>query len=79
MKKNKLRELLNEGKPTLGIHVLSTWPGIIEIIGYSKAFDYIEYVGEYSSFSLEQMDNFGRTIEIFPDMSAMMKVEEQTR
>jgi 4-hydroxy-2-oxoheptanedioate aldolase len=25
------------------------------------------------------MDNFGRTIELFPDMSAMMKVEEQTR
>lgn len=79
MKRNILRELLNEGKPTLGIHVLSTWPGIIEVIGHSKAFDYIEYVGEYSSFSLEQMDNFGRTIELFPDMSAMMKIEEQTR
>jgi 4-hydroxy-2-oxoheptanedioate aldolase len=79
MKRNKLRELLNEGKPTLGIHVLSTWPGIIEVIGYSRAFDYVEYVGEYSSFSLEQMDNFGRAIELFPDMSAMMKVEEQTR
>jgi 4-hydroxy-2-oxoheptanedioate aldolase len=79
MKRNRLRELLNEGKPTLGIHVLSTWPGIIEVIGYSGAFDYIEYVGEYSSFSLEQMANFGRTIELFPDMSAMMKVEEQAR
>lgn len=79
MKKNRLRELLNEGKPTLGIHVLSTWPGIIEVIGYSGTFDYIEYVGEYSAFSLEQMDNFGRTIELFPDMSAMMKVEEQAR
>ena len=79
MKKNRLRELLNEGKPTLGTHVLSTWPGIVEVIGYSGTFDYIEYVGEYSSFSLEQMDNFGRTIELFPEMSSMMKVEEQTR
>jgi len=79
MKRNRLRELLNEGKPTLGTHVLSTWPGIVEVIGYSGAFDYIEYVGEYSPFSLEQMDNFGRTIELFPNMSAMMKVEEQTR
>jgi 4-hydroxy-2-oxoheptanedioate aldolase len=79
MKKNRLRELLNEGKPTLGTHVLSTWPGIIEVIGQTGAFDYIEYVGEYSSFSLEQMDNFGRAIELFPNMSAMMKVEEQTR
>ena len=79
MKKNRLRELLNEVKPTLGTHVLSPWPGIVEVIGQSGAFDYIEYVGEYSSFSLEQMDNFGRTIELFPNMSAMMKVEEQTR
>ncbi|MFC1949852.1 HpcH/HpaI aldolase/citrate lyase family protein [Chloroflexota bacterium] len=79
MKKNRLRELLNEGKPTLGTHVLSTWPGVVEVIGQTGAFDYIEYVGEYSSFSLEQMDNFGRAIELFPDMSAMMKVEEQTR
>lgn len=79
MRRNRLRELLNEGKPTLGTHVLSTWPGIIEVIGHTGAFDYIEYVGEYSSFTLEQMDNFGRAIELFPNMSAMMKVEEQTR
>jgi 2-keto-3-deoxy-L-rhamnonate aldolase RhmA len=79
MKKNRLRQLLKEGKPTLGTHVLSTWPGIVEVIGQTGAFDYIEYVGEYSSFSLEQLDNFGRAIELFPDMSAMMKVEEQTR
>jgi 2-keto-3-deoxy-L-rhamnonate aldolase RhmA len=79
MKKNRLRELLKQGKPTLGTHVLSTWPGIVEVIGRTGAFDYIEYVGEYSPFSLEQMDNFGRAIELFPSMSAMMKVEEQTR
>lgn len=79
MKENRLRELLNEGKPTLGTHVISPWPGIVEVIGHSGAFDYIEYVGEYSPFSLEQLDNFGRAIELFPNMSSMMKVEEQTR
>jgi 4-hydroxy-2-oxoheptanedioate aldolase len=79
MKRNRLRELLNEGKPTLGTHVISTWPGIVELIGHSGAFDYIEYVGEYSPFSLEQLDNFGRAIELFPNMSSMMKAEEQTR
>ena len=71
--------MLNQGKPTIGTHVIIPWPGIVEVIGQSKAFDYIEYVGEYSPFSLEQMDNFGRAIELFPDMSSMMKVEEQTR
>ncbi len=79
MKNNILRELLNQGKPTIGTHVLSTWPGIVEVIGSTGAFDYIEYVGEYSSFSLEQMDNFARAVELFPGMSSMMKVEEQTR
>lgn len=79
MKLNKLRQLLNEGRPTLGTHVICPWPGMVEIIGHSDVFDYIEYVGEYSSFSLPQMDNFGRAIELFPDMSSMMKVEEQTR
>src|SRR4030043_1381419 len=79
MKRNRLRELLNVGKPTLGIHVICPWPGMVEAIGYSDAFDYVEYVGEYSPFSLEQLDNFGRAIELFPNMSSMMKVEEQTR
>jgi 2-keto-3-deoxy-L-rhamnonate aldolase RhmA len=79
MKKNLLRELLKAGTPTLGTHVLSPWPGIVEVIGHSGAFNYIEYVGEYAPFSLEQMDNFGRTIELFPNMSSMMKVEEQAR
>jgi 4-hydroxy-2-oxoheptanedioate aldolase len=79
MKKNRLRELLNNGKPTVGTHVIIPWPGVVEVIGQTGAFDYIEYVGEYSPFNLELLDNFGRAIELFPDMSSMMKVEEQTR
>lgn len=79
MKKNLLREMLSAGKPTVGTHVLSPWPGIVEVIGHTGAFDYIEYVGEYSTFTLEQLDNIARAIDIFPSMSSMMKVEEQTR
>jgi len=79
MKNNRLRELLNEGKPTLGTHVIIPWPRIVEVIGHTGAFDYIEYVGEYSTFTLEQLENFGRAIELFPNMSSMIKVEEQTR
>ncbi len=79
MKENVLRKLLKQGKPTLGVHLVSPWPGMVEVIGHSGVFDYIEYVGEYSSFSLEQLDNFGRALDLFPNMSGMMKVEEQTR
>ena len=79
MKNNRLRELLKEGKPTLGTHVIIPWPRIVEVIGHSGAFDYIEWIGEYSTFTLEQLENFGRAIELFPNMSSMMKIEEQTR
>ena len=79
MKKNIIRELLNEGKPTLGTHVITPRLEMVEVIGQSKAFDYIEYVGEYSPFDLELLDNFGRAVELFPEMSSMMIVEEQTK
>ncbi|MGC9347967.1 MAG: HpcH/HpaI aldolase family protein [Anaerolineae bacterium] len=79
MRPNKLRDLLDAGEPSLGTHVISPWPGVVEIIGHSGMFDYVEYVGEYSSFSLEGLDNIGRALDLFPDMSGMMKVEEQTR
>ncbi len=78
MQENRLRTMLNDGKPTLGTHVIIPWPGIIEVIGQTGAFDYIEYVGEYSPFNLDTLDNFGRAIELFPEMSGMMKVEEHT-
>jgi len=79
MKPNRLRQLLNEGKPTLGTHVIIPWPGVVELIGYSGVFDYVEYVGEYSTYTLEQLANFARAVELFPHMSSMMKVEEQTK
>jgi len=79
MKKNLLREKLNEGKPTIGTHVIAPWPGMIEIVGKSGVFDYIEYVGEYSPFTIDSLENIGRAFELFPNMSSMMKVEEQTK
>jgi 4-hydroxy-2-oxoheptanedioate aldolase len=52
---------------------------MIEVVGHANVFDYIEYVAEYSPFSLELMDNLGRALDLFPNMSSMIKVEEQTR
>ncbi|MDD4875988.1 MAG: aldolase/citrate lyase family protein [Dehalococcoidales bacterium] len=79
MKTNILRKLLNEGKPTLGTHVISPWPRIVEVIGHTGAFDYIEYVAEYSTYDIEQLENFGRAIDLFPNMSSMIKIEEQLK
>lgn len=79
MKKNKLRELLNAGKPSLGTHMISTSPQIVEVIGHSGVFDYIELCGLYASWSLVDLENFARAVELFPHMSSMLKVDEEPR
>lgn len=78
-KENILRKLLDEGKPTLGTHVITPWPGMFEVVGNSGAFDYVEYVAEYSDWDLPMIANIGRTMELFPKMSLMIKVEEQAK
>jgi len=79
MQENTLRKLLDEGKPTIGTHALIPWPRVLEAIGHSGGFDYIEYVGEYSTFDMESLEDIGRAIDLFPNMSSMIKVEEQNR
>jgi 4-hydroxy-2-oxoheptanedioate aldolase len=52
---------------------------MFEVIGNSGVFDYIEYVSEYSTWTLPLFDEIGRTMELFPQMSVMIKIEEQAR
>lgn len=78
MRPNKLRELLNAGQPTVGTHVHGTWPSIVEVIGHTGLFDYVEFVAEYAPFDLYALDNFCRAVELF-DMSAMIKVDQEPR
>lgn len=78
MRKNKLREMLKGGKPTIGTRVLSVWPGIVEIVGHTGAIDYIEFLGEYAPWDLYDLENFARATELF-DMSSMMKVDQQPK
>jgi 4-hydroxy-2-oxoheptanedioate aldolase len=79
MRKNQLRELLNADKSTIGTHVITTSPEIVEVIGHSGLFDYIEMSGQYATWSLPQLDNFARAVELFPHMSSIMKVEQDPR
>lgn len=78
MRKNKLREMLREGRPTIGTRLLSIWPGIAEVIGHTGAIDYIEFVGEYAPWDLHDIENFARATELF-DMSSMMKVDQEPK
>jgi 2-keto-3-deoxy-L-rhamnonate aldolase RhmA len=79
MRRNRLRELLKAGQPTLGTHLLSSWPSIVELVGHSRMFDYVEFVAEYAPYDLYALENLGRAVDLFPHLSAMMKVEQEPR
>src|SRR6476659_10740209 len=79
MRTNRLRQLLNEGKPSLGTHLLSTWPTVTELVGQTGQWDYIEFVAEYTPWTMHDLDNIGRAIELFPDFTGMIKIEQDTR
>ena len=64
MKRNIIREKLDRNEPTLSTHLLSTWPSAIEAIGHTGAYDYIEFVAEYGSFDLHDLDNICRAAEL---------------
>ena len=78
MRSNKFRELLNVGRPTVGTHIHTTWPSIVEAIGHTGAYDYVEFVGEYGPFDLYALDDLSRAAELH-DMSMMIKVDQEPR
>jgi 4-hydroxy-2-oxoheptanedioate aldolase len=78
MKRNRFREKLNAGQPTLGTHIHSTWPSIIEAVGYTGIYDYVEFVAEYAPYSLYDFDNMCRAAELF-GMSTMIKIDQEPR
>jgi 2-keto-3-deoxy-L-rhamnonate aldolase RhmA len=75
---NRLRELLNAGQPSIGTHVHTTWPSVIEALGHTGMFDYVEFVADYAPFDLYALDNFCRAVELF-DVSAIIKVDQEPR
>src|SRR5262245_8133200 len=79
MRRNRLRELLKADKPSLGTHLHSSWPSIIELVGHSRMFDYVEFVAEYAPYDLYALENLGRAVDLFPHMSSMMKIEQEPR
>lgn len=79
MRPNRLRELLDADQPSLGTHLVGSWPSVVELVGLSGMFDYVEFVAEYGPYDLYALDNLGRSVELFDHMSAMMKIEQEPR
>ncbi len=78
MRPNKIRALLNAGKPTLGTRIQSHWPSMVEIIGHSGMFDYVEFLAEYAPYTLHDLENLCRAAEVH-DLGTMIKIDAETR
>ena len=78
MRPNKLREKLNAGEPTLATHIHTTWPSVVEALGHTGAYDYVEFVAEYAPFDLHDLDNLARAAELW-DLGTMIKVDAENR
>ena len=75
MRPNLLRQRLDAGQPTLGTHLLSCWPTLVELIGQAGGYHYVELTAEYAPFDLHDLDNLGRALEL-ASLAGMMKVEQ---
>jgi len=75
MRHNRFRELLNAGQPTLGTHLLSCWPTVVELVGHTGLYDYIEFSAEYAPFDLHDLDNLGRAFHV-AGLAGMIKIEQ---
>lgn len=75
MRRNLLRERLDAGQPTVGTHILSCWPTLVELIGHSGQYDYVEFTAEYAPFDMHDLDNLGRAFEV-AGLGGMIKIEQ---
>jgi 2-keto-3-deoxy-L-rhamnonate aldolase RhmA len=75
MRRNGLRQRLDAGQPTLGTHLLSVRPTLVERVGQADGYEYIEVSTEYAPFSLHDLDNLGRALEV-AGLTGMIKVEQ---
>lgn len=78
MRPNRLRQLISEGRPSIGTHVHSTWPSVVEMVGHTRRFDYVEFSGEYAPYDLHGLDNFCRAAELV-GLGAMIKLDQEPR
>ncbi len=75
MRHNRLRALLDANKPSIGTHVLSTWPTLVELVGIAGNYDYVEFTAEYAPFDMYDLDNLSRALEV-KDLGGMIKIEQ---
>ncbi|HZP27684.1 MAG TPA: aldolase/citrate lyase family protein [Acidimicrobiia bacterium] len=78
MRENKLRAMLDAGEPTLGTRIHSVWPGVVEALGHTRVFDYVEFLAEYAPFDLHDLEGLCRAAELY-DLGSIVKVDQEPR
>jgi 4-hydroxy-2-oxoheptanedioate aldolase len=78
MQPNILRQRLADGKPTLGTRLHSSWPAVVEAVGHTGLFDYVEFLAEYAPYDAYALENFCRAADLH-GMSAMIKLDYDSR
>ena len=62
-------------QPSIGTHLLSSWPTLVELIGDAGNYDYVEFTAEYAPFHMHDLDNLGRALEL-KNLGGMIKIEQ---
>jgi 2-keto-3-deoxy-L-rhamnonate aldolase RhmA len=75
MQHNRLRALLKADAPSIGTHLLSSWPTLVELVGDAGNYDYVEFTAEYAPFTMHDLDNLGRALEL-KKLGGMIKIEQ---
>lgn len=75
---NRLRERIESDEVSIGTRMQNQWPGLMEIIGQTERFDYVEFLAEYAPYDLRDMENLARSAEL-SDLSMMIKIDAETR
>ena len=78
MRENRLRALLDAGEPTLGTRIHSPWPDVVEALGHTRTFDYVEFLAEYAPYDLHDLDNLCRAAELH-GLTAIVKIDQEPR
>jgi 2-keto-3-deoxy-L-rhamnonate aldolase RhmA len=71
---NSLRQLLRSGRTTIGTHLFLCDPTVVETVGQTAAFDYVELLAEYAAYDLRGLDEFCRAAELH-GLGTMIKVD----
>ena len=75
MRKNTVRQILQAGSGTLCTRIFFPTPGVVELLGQVGLYDYVEFVAEYGTFDLHDLDNVCRAAELY-DLGSMIKVDQ---